>query len=96
MLTRLDGADVPKKKRAIKPALGAAGTRVYGAAKPHHRYGAEKVCRIAAWNEAHKRKSPDLTPEQRNTARQALQDKGLVVVDNFMCWINSDLDDNVG
>ena len=49
-----------------------------------------------AWNDAHKGKSPDLTPEQRNTARQALQDKGLVVVDNFMCWINSDLDDNVG
>ena len=50
VLTRLDGDDVPKKKRSAKPASG----------------------------------------------RQALQDKGLVVVDNFMCWINSELDDNVG
>ena len=33
----------------------------------------------------------DLTPEQRNTARQALQDKGLVIVDDLKCWINKDL-----
>ncbi|MDC1408650.1 hypothetical protein N8524_10070 [Candidatus Puniceispirillum sp.] len=56
----------------------------------------QKRVPIAAWNDAHKGKSSDLTPEQRNTARQALQDKVLMVVDNFICIINSGLDDNVG
>tara|TARA_B110001452_G_scaffold226725_1_gene201251 strand:- start:248 stop:496 length:249 start_codon:yes stop_codon:yes gene_type:complete len=81
---------VPKKKRVVKPALG----------RQEHAFMAlqnliidmgEKVVRVADWNEAHKRKSPDLTPEQRNTARQALQDKGLVIVDDLKCWINKDL-----
>ena len=90
VLTRLDGDDVPKKKRSAKPASG----------RQEHAFMAlqnliidrgEKVVRVADWNEAHKRKSPDLTPEQRNTARQALQDKGLVIVDDLKCWINKDL-----
>jgi len=90
VLTRLDGGDVPKKKRSAKPASG----------RQEHAFMAlqniiidrgEKVVRVADWNEAHKRKSPDLTPEQRNTARQALQDKGLVIVDDLKCWINKDL-----
>ena len=90
MLTRLNGDDVPKKKRSAKPASG----------RQEHAFMAlqnliidrgEKVVRVADWNEAQKRKSPDLTPEQRNTARQALQDKGLVIVDDLKCWINKDL-----
>ena len=90
VLTRLDGDDVPKKKRSAKPASG----------RQEHAFMAlqnliidrgEKVVRVADCNEAHKRKSPDLTPEQRNTARQALQDKGLVIVDDLKCWINKDL-----
>ena len=51
----------------------------------------QKRVPIAVWNDAHKGKSPDLTPEQRNTARQALQDKGLVIVDDLKCLINKDL-----
>ena len=95
MLKRVDEGDKLKKKRSAKPASG----------RQEHAFMAlqnliidrgEKVVRMADWNEAHKGKSPDLTAEQRNTARQALQDKGLVVVDNFMCWINNGLDDNVG
>jgi hypothetical protein len=90
VLTRLNGDDVPKKKRSAKPASG----------RQEHAFMAlqnliidrgEKVVRVADWNEAHKRKSPDLTPEQRNTARQALQDKGLVILDDLKCWINKDL-----
>ena len=95
VLTRLDGDDVPKKKRSAKPASGRQEHAFMALQNLIIDMGQKRVP-IAAWNDAHKGKSPDLTPEQRNTARQALQDKGLVVVDNFMCWINSDLDDNVG
>ena len=95
MLTRLDGDDVPKKKRSAKPASGRQEHAFMALQNLIIDMGQKRVL-IAAWNDAHKGKSPDLTPEQRNTARQALQDKGLVVVDNFMCWINSNLDDNVG
>ena len=95
VLTRLDGDAVPKKERKAKPASGRQEHAFMALQNLIIDMGQKRVP-IAAWNDAHKGKSPDLTPEQRNTARQALQDKGLVVVDNFMCWINSDLDDNVG
>ena len=95
MLRRVDEGDKPKKKRVVKPAAGRQEHAFMALQNLIIDMGQKRVP-IAAWNDAHKGKSPDLTAEQRNTARQALQDKGLVVVDNFMCWINSDLDDNVG
>ena len=47
---------------------------------------------VKRWHEAHAGKSPDLTPTKRKDARQALQDKGLVVVDAEMVWINRDVE----
>ena len=90
----LDGDDVPKKKRSAKPASG----------RQEHAFMAlqnliidrgEKVVRVADWNEAHKRKSPDLTKGQKGSDRQALQNKGLVVVHEGKCWINNDLSEKV-
>ena len=95
VLKRVDEGDKPKKKRSAKPASGRQEHAFMALQNLIIDMGQKRVP-IAAWNDAHKGKSPDLTAEQRNTARQALQDKGLVVVDNFMCWINNELDDNVG
>jgi hypothetical protein len=90
VLRRVSEDEAPKKKKAAKPAPG----------RQEHAFTAlqnliidtgQSVVTVAAWNEAHKKKSPDLTSEQRNTARQGLQDKGLVIVDNLKCWINKDL-----
>ena len=49
----------------------------------------------SAWHEAHKVKSPDLTPQQRKDARQGLQDKGVVTVHEGKVWINKGLGENV-
>jgi hypothetical protein len=48
------------------------------------------------WHDAHKVKSPDLTPQQRKDARQGLQDKGVVTVDEGKVWINKEIEKNVG
>ena len=90
MLTRLDGNDLPKKKRSAKPASGRQEHAFMALQNLIIDMGQKRVP-IAAWNDAHKGKSPDLTPEQRNTARQALQDKGLAIVDDLKCCINKDL-----
>jgi len=47
------------------------------------------------WHDAHKVKSPDLTPQQRKDARQGLQDKGVVTVHEGKVWINKDIGENV-
>ena len=49
--------------------------------------GATKIP-VNRWHEAHAGKSPDLTATKRKDARQALQDKELVVVNAGMVWIN--------
>lgn len=46
---------------------------------------------LGQWHDAHKAKSPDLTPQQRKDARQGLQDKGVVTVHEGKVWINRDL-----
>jgi hypothetical protein len=46
---------------------------------------------VSQWHEAHKVKSPDLTPGQRKDARQGLQDKGVVTVHEGKVWINKGL-----
>lgn len=46
---------------------------------------------VGQWHDAHKAKSPDLTPQQRKDARQGLQDKGVVTVHEGKVWINRDL-----
>jgi hypothetical protein len=48
------------------------------------------------WHDAHKVKSPDLTPQQRKDARQGLQDKGVVTVHEGKVWINKEIGKNVG
>ena len=94
MLTRLDGDDVPKKKRAIKPASGRQEHAFMALQNLIIDMGQKRVP-IAAWNEAHKGKSPDLTKGQKGSDRQALQNKGLVVVHEGKCWINNDLSEKV-
>ncbi|MAB51378.1 MAG: hypothetical protein CMG80_06460 [Marinobacter sp.] len=94
VLTRLDGGDVPKKKRTLRPASG----------RQEHAFMAlqnviidrgEKVVPVSAWHDAHTLKSPDLTKGQKGSDRQALQNKGLVVVHEGKCWINNDLSEKV-
>ena len=51
---------------------------------------------INVWHDAHKAKSPDLTPQQRKDARQGLQDKGVVTVHEGKVWINKGIEKNVG
>ena len=50
---------------------------------------------VSGWHEAHADKSPDLTPAKRKDARQQLRDKGLVVIDGSMVWINRDVEPNM-
>ena len=90
VLRRVGEDEAPKKKKAAKPAAGRQ-EHAFTALQNLIIETGQSVVTIAAWNEAHKQKSPDLTPEQRNTARQGLQDKGLVIVDKLKCWINKDL-----
>ena len=55
----------------------------------------EKVSKVSVglWHKAHADKSPDLTPSKRKDARQQLQDKGLVVIDGSMVWINREVEE---
>jgi len=57
----------------------------------------EKVSKVPVklWHKAHADKSPDLTPAKRKDARQQLQDKGLVVIDGSMVWINREVEANM-
>ncbi|MDA9194265.1 helicase RepA family protein [Alphaproteobacteria bacterium] len=50
---------------------------------------------VSDWHKAHADKSPDLTPAKRKDARQQLQDKGLVVIDGSMVWINREVEANM-
>ena len=54
------------------------------------------IISASLWHDAHKVKSPDLTPQQRKDARQGLQDKGVVTVDEGKVWINKEIEKNVG
>jgi hypothetical protein len=47
------------------------------------------------WHKAHAYKSPDLTPAKRKDARQQLQDKGLIVINDSMVWINREVEANM-
>ena len=50
---------------------------------------------VSYWHKAHADKSPDLTPTKRKDARQQLQDKGLVVINDSMVWINREVESNM-
>ena len=50
---------------------------------------------VSGWHKAHADKSPDLTPAKRKDARQQLQDKGLVVINDSMVWINREVESNM-
>ena len=56
--------------------------------------GVTKVS-VEVWHKVHAEKAPDLKSSQRRDARQALQDKGLVVIDRGVVWINRDLKDKI-
>ena len=74
----------------------------FGSARQYAAYQAlrnllidEKVSKVLVglWHKAHADKSPDLTPAKRKDARQQLQDKGLVVIDGSMVWINRSVEE---
>jgi len=90
VLSFLDGGDVPKKKRAIKPAAGRQEI-AFTALQNLLIDGNEKQVHYDDWKGSHERNSPDATSDQRYQARRSLQSKGLVVIENKMCWINNNL-----
>jgi len=76
----------------------------FGSARQYAAYQAlrnllieEKVSKVpvSLWHKAHADKSPDLTPAKRKDARQQLQDKGLVVINDSMVWINREVEANM-
>ncbi|MDA7720187.1 AAA family ATPase [Alphaproteobacteria bacterium] len=76
----------------------------FGSARQYAAYQAlrnllidEKVSKVPVglWHKAHADKSPDLAADSRKDARQPLQDKGLVVIDGSMVWINREVEANM-
>ena len=49
---------------------------------------------VEVWHKVHAEKAPDEVITTAD-ARQALQDKGLVVIDRGIVWINRDLKDKI-
>ena len=90
MLSFLDGGDVPKKKRAIKPAAGRQEI-AFMALQNLLIDRNEKQVHYDDWKAKHERNTPDSTADQRYQARRGLQAKGLVVIDDNKCWINNNL-----
>ncbi|MDA8855950.1 hypothetical protein N9I82_02375 [Alphaproteobacteria bacterium] len=83
---------LPKKK--VRPSKGAQEIAFMALQNVIIDRG-EKVVPVSAWHDAHTLKSPDLTKGQKGSDRQALQNKGLVVVHEGKCWINNDLSEKV-
>ncbi|ADE38419.1 AAA family ATPase [Candidatus Puniceispirillum marinum] len=50
---------------------------------------------VSDWHKAHAGKSPDLSSDKRRGARQQLQDKGLVVINDSMVWINREVEETM-
>ena len=87
-----DGGKNPSKR----PKFGSA--RQYAAYQALRNLlidkGVNKVP-VSDWHKAHADKSPDLTPAKRKDARQQLQDKGLIVLNDSMVWINREVEANM-
>lgn len=50
---------------------------------------------VSLWHEAHRAKTPDLTSGKRRDARSALQNKGVIVIDDNKVWEYREIDGNV-
>jgi len=91
-LVSSDGGKNPSKR----PKFGSA--RQYAAYQALRNLlidkGVNKVP-VSDWHKAHADKSPDLALCDRRDARQQLQDKGLVVIDGSMVWINREVETNM-
>jgi hypothetical protein len=46
---------------------------------------------VASWHEEHNGKTPSATRQSRNRARDALQNKGIVVIDKGLAWVDYDV-----
>jgi len=46
---------------------------------------------VATWHEEHNAKTPSATRQSRNRARDALQNKGIVVIDKGHAWVDYDV-----
>jgi len=50
---------------------------------------------VSTWHDAHKMKTPDVTSGKRRDARAALQNKGVIVVEDNKVWEYKEIDGNV-
>ena len=98
----IDGSSVVLELISSDGPQNPAKRPKFGSARQYAAYQAlrnllinEKVSKVSVglWHKAHADKSPDLTPAKRKDARQQLQDKGLVVIDGNMVWINRSVEE---
>jgi len=50
---------------------------------------------VSLWHEEHRVKTPDVTSGKRRDARAALQNKGVIVIDDNKVWEYKEIDENV-
>ena len=98
----IDGSSVVLELISSDSGRNLAKRPKFGSARQYAAYQAlrnllidKRVNKVAVeeWHQAHADKSMDLDRMQRKDARQRLQDKGLVVVDNKMAWINKSVEE---
>ena len=89
VLERVTG-DVQRKAKKVRPSKGAQEI-AFMALQNLLIDRNEKQVHYDDWKAKHERNTPDSTADQRYQARRGLQAKGLVVIDDNKCWINSNL-----
>jgi len=94
VLERIDSAGVDGQARRVKFGSHRQVVAYQALCNELIDRGVTKVS-VEVWHKVHAEKAPDLKSSQRRDARQALQDKGLVVIDRGVVWINRDLKDKI-
>ena len=89
VLERVTG-DVQRKAKKVRPSKGAQEIAFMALQNLLIDRVAKQV-HYDDWKAKHERNTPDSTADQRYQARRGLQAKGLVVIDDNKCWINSNL-----
>ena len=100
----IDGSSVVLELISSDGGQNPAKRPKFGSARQYAAYQAlrnllidKKVSKVPVklWHKAHADKSPDLAADSRKDARRPLQDKGLVVIDGGMVWINREVEANM-
>ena len=100
----IDGSSVILELISSDCAKNPAKRPKFGSARQYAAYQAlrnllieEKVSKVpvSLWHKAYADKSPDLTPAKRKDARQQLEDKSLIVINDSMVWINREVEANM-